>query len=219
MSEVLAALSVVLDAAERRPPGFAVRSAYLAGRIAAELGLPEERRADLVLAALVIDVGTTGPITDGIHDRRVAARRATAARDTRRCRSTCRARPARRQRSPRSGSRQASPAPSSRAASAGMDVARPGPAATSSPRTGACSRSPRSWRRWVMRRHPPTWIAPCAPSADGRSTRGSWTSCWVSGERACGPSSPTRAFRPPCWHSNPGTASAGCTTTASTPSR
>ncbi|MET0771533.1 MAG: HD domain-containing phosphohydrolase [Candidatus Limnocylindrales bacterium] len=65
MSEVLAALSVVLDAAERRPPGFAVRSAYLAGRIAAELGLPEERRADLVLAGLLIDIGTTGPITDG----------------------------------------------------------------------------------------------------------------------------------------------------------
>jgi HD-GYP domain-containing protein (c-di-GMP phosphodiesterase class II) len=65
VSEVLAALSVVLDAAERRPPGFAVRAAYLAGRIAAELGLPEERRADLVIAALLIDIGTAGPILDG----------------------------------------------------------------------------------------------------------------------------------------------------------
>lgn len=65
MSEVLAALSVLLDAAERRPPGFAVRTAYLAGRIGAELGLPEDRRADLVLASLLFDVGTTGPMTDG----------------------------------------------------------------------------------------------------------------------------------------------------------
>lgn len=65
MSEVLAALSVLLDAAERRPPGFAVRTAYLAGRIAAELGLPEDRRADLVIAALLSDIGTTGPISEG----------------------------------------------------------------------------------------------------------------------------------------------------------
>lgn len=65
MSEVLAALSVLLDAAERRPPGFAVRTAYLAGRIAAELGLPDDRRADLVIAGLLFDVGTTGPITEG----------------------------------------------------------------------------------------------------------------------------------------------------------
>ena len=65
VSEVLSALSVILDAAERRPPGFAVRCAYLAGRIAAELGLPDERRADLVIAALLVDIGTTGPITDG----------------------------------------------------------------------------------------------------------------------------------------------------------
>jgi HD-GYP domain-containing protein (c-di-GMP phosphodiesterase class II) len=65
VSEVLAALSVVLDAAERRPPGFAVRAAYLAGRLAAELGLPDERRADLVIAALLVDIGTTGPISDG----------------------------------------------------------------------------------------------------------------------------------------------------------
>jgi HD-GYP domain-containing protein (c-di-GMP phosphodiesterase class II) len=65
VSEALAALSVVLDAAERRPPGFAVRSAYLAGRIAGELGLPEERRADLVIAGLLIDIGATGPISDG----------------------------------------------------------------------------------------------------------------------------------------------------------
>lgn len=65
VSEALAALSVVLDAAERRPPGFAVRCAYLAGRMGAELGLPEERRADLVLAGLLIDIGTPGPISDG----------------------------------------------------------------------------------------------------------------------------------------------------------
>lgn len=65
MSEVLSALSVILDAAERRPPGFAIRCAYLAGRIGAELGLAEERRADLVLAGLLVDVGTTGPLSEG----------------------------------------------------------------------------------------------------------------------------------------------------------
>lgn len=65
MSEVLSALSVVLDAAERRPPGFAVRCAYLGGRIGADLGLPDERRADLVLAGLLVDVGTTGPLSEG----------------------------------------------------------------------------------------------------------------------------------------------------------
>lgn len=66
MSEVLSALSVILDAAERRPPGFAVRCAYLAGRIAAEVGLSEERRADLVLAGLLVDVGTAGPMSEGV---------------------------------------------------------------------------------------------------------------------------------------------------------
>jgi HD-GYP domain-containing protein (c-di-GMP phosphodiesterase class II) len=78
MSEVLSALSVVLDAAERRPPGFAVRCAYLAGRIAAELGLADERRADLVLAGLLVDVGTTGPMSEGAATE--AARRGTRPR-------------------------------------------------------------------------------------------------------------------------------------------
>jgi HD-GYP domain-containing protein (c-di-GMP phosphodiesterase class II) len=43
-----------------------VRTAYLAGRLGAELGLSDQRRADLVVAALLVDVGTTGPHTDGV---------------------------------------------------------------------------------------------------------------------------------------------------------
>jgi HD-GYP domain-containing protein (c-di-GMP phosphodiesterase class II) len=63
---VLSALSVLLDAAERRPSGFAVRTAYVCGRLAAELGLSDQRRADLVTAALLVDVGTIGPHTDAV---------------------------------------------------------------------------------------------------------------------------------------------------------
>ena len=64
LSEVLAALSVLLDAAERRAEGHAVRTAYIAARIGGELGLPEERRAGLLYSGLLSDVGTIGPAAD-----------------------------------------------------------------------------------------------------------------------------------------------------------
>src|SRR3954452_3492491 len=74
LSEVLAALSVVLDSAERRPEGYAVRTAYIAARIGGELALPEERRAALLYSGLLSDVGTIGPASDPVADAARARR-------------------------------------------------------------------------------------------------------------------------------------------------
>ncbi len=59
-AEVLAVLSACLDPAERRPAGHAVRAAYLASRLAAELELGDEARSDLLYAGLLRDAGSTG---------------------------------------------------------------------------------------------------------------------------------------------------------------
>ena len=64
LTELLAALSVVLDSAERRPAGHALRTAYLSARIAAQLSLPDDRRSTLLYAGLLTDIGTTGPGAD-----------------------------------------------------------------------------------------------------------------------------------------------------------
>ena len=64
LTELLAALSVVLDAAERRPEGHAVRTAFIAARIAGGLRLPDAQRSDLLYAGLLTDVGTVGPGPD-----------------------------------------------------------------------------------------------------------------------------------------------------------
>lgn len=61
LTELLAALSVVLDAAERRPEGHAVRAAYVSARVAGELSLPDDRRSGLLYAGLLTDIGTIGP--------------------------------------------------------------------------------------------------------------------------------------------------------------
>ena len=61
LTELLAALSVVLDSAERRREGHAVRAAFLSARIAGALSLPDERRSVLLYAGLLTDVGTIGP--------------------------------------------------------------------------------------------------------------------------------------------------------------
>ncbi len=68
LTELLAALSVVLDAAEHRPEGHAVRTAWIAGRIAVQLSLPNSQRADLLYAGLLGDVGTIGPSADATPD-------------------------------------------------------------------------------------------------------------------------------------------------------
>ena len=64
LTELLAVLSVVLDAAERRPEGHAVRAAYVSARVAAALSLPEDRCGALLYAGLLSDVGTVGPGPD-----------------------------------------------------------------------------------------------------------------------------------------------------------
>ncbi len=64
LTELLSALSVVLDSAERRPDGHALRAGYLSARIAAELSLPDERRSTLLFAGLLSDVGTIGPAAE-----------------------------------------------------------------------------------------------------------------------------------------------------------
>lgn len=61
LSELLAALSVVLDAAEHRSDGRAVRTAWVAGRVATHLGLPDAQRSTSVYAGLLADVGSVGP--------------------------------------------------------------------------------------------------------------------------------------------------------------
>ena len=59
-AEVLAVLSACLDPAERRPADHAVRVAYLASRIAAELEMGDDTRSDLLYAGLLRDAGSTG---------------------------------------------------------------------------------------------------------------------------------------------------------------
>ena len=59
-AELLAVLSACLDPAERRPDGHAVRVAYLASRLAAELEMGDDMRSDLLYAGLLRDAGSTG---------------------------------------------------------------------------------------------------------------------------------------------------------------
>ena len=68
-AELLAALSAGLDAAERRPEGHALRTAYLCCRMADESGLAEERRSELLYAGLLLDAGSIG-LQPSDHDPR-----------------------------------------------------------------------------------------------------------------------------------------------------
>jgi hypothetical protein len=56
-SEVLSALSFALDLVEGQPEGHTVRSCLVGMRIAARLGLDEERRSALFYALLLKDAG------------------------------------------------------------------------------------------------------------------------------------------------------------------
>ena len=56
-SRLLAALSTALDLTEGQLPGHALRTAYLAMRVAEPLGLPEVERATLFYAAFLKDAG------------------------------------------------------------------------------------------------------------------------------------------------------------------
>ena len=79
LSELLGSLSVVLDAAERRTEGHAVRTAFVAVRIATHLRLPDEQRTSALLAGLLCDIGTVGPRADpeaeALHPRRAGLSR------------------------------------------------------------------------------------------------------------------------------------------------
>jgi HD-GYP domain-containing protein (c-di-GMP phosphodiesterase class II) len=57
LSEVIGALSYALDLTEGEPPGHALRSCAIGMRLAREIGLPEDTRADLFYALLLKDAG------------------------------------------------------------------------------------------------------------------------------------------------------------------
>ena len=57
LSEVLSALSFILDRVEGQPEGHAVRSCCIGMAVAERLGLPEERRSALFYALLLKDAG------------------------------------------------------------------------------------------------------------------------------------------------------------------
>ncbi len=57
LSEVLSALSFILDRVEGQPEGHAVRSCSIGMAVAERLGLPEERRSALFYALLLKDAG------------------------------------------------------------------------------------------------------------------------------------------------------------------
>ncbi len=57
LSEVLSALSFILDRVEGQPEGYAVRSCFIGMSVAEGLGLSEERRSALFYALLLKDAG------------------------------------------------------------------------------------------------------------------------------------------------------------------
>jgi len=57
LSEVLSALSLILDRVEGQPEGHAIRSCFIGMALAERLGLPEERRSALFYALLLKDAG------------------------------------------------------------------------------------------------------------------------------------------------------------------
>jgi hypothetical protein len=82
-AELLGALSTGLDAAERRTEGHAVRTAYLACRLAEELSLPDASRADLLYAGLLLDAGSTGLVPADHEGKESASSRSRKSRGER----------------------------------------------------------------------------------------------------------------------------------------
>jgi putative nucleotidyltransferase with HDIG domain len=79
LAEILSALSFALDLTEGAVPGHALRSCVLGMRIAEELRLPSDQRADLYYALLLKDIGCSSnaarlcQIIGGGDERRVKA--------------------------------------------------------------------------------------------------------------------------------------------------
>src|SRR5260370_13000522 len=84
-SELLAALSVALDLTEGQRAGHALRTTYLALRLADRIGLPSDARRHLLSTALLKDAGCSinaaaATRTFAIEDQPLKARQAVAAR-------------------------------------------------------------------------------------------------------------------------------------------
>ena len=84
-SELLAALSVALDLTEGQRAGHALRTTYLALRLADRIGLPSDSRRDLLYTALLKDAGCSSNAAAvtrifGIEDQQLKARQAVAGR-------------------------------------------------------------------------------------------------------------------------------------------
>jgi len=84
-SELLAALSVALDLTEGQRAGHALRTTYLALRLADRIGLPRETRRALLYTALLKDAGCSSNAAAvtrifGIDDQQLKARQAVAGR-------------------------------------------------------------------------------------------------------------------------------------------
>src|SRR5713226_8579830 len=84
-SELLAALSVALDLTEGQRAGHALRTNYLALRLADRIGLPSDARRDLLYTALLKDAGCSSNAAAvtrifGIEDQQLKARQAVAGR-------------------------------------------------------------------------------------------------------------------------------------------
>ena len=84
-SELLAALSVALDLTEGLRAGHALRTAYLALRLADRIGLPQDARRHLLYTALLKDAGCSSNAAAvtrifGIDDLELKARQAVAGR-------------------------------------------------------------------------------------------------------------------------------------------
>ena len=201
--ELLAVLSVCLDAAERRADGLAVRGAYLASRIAAELGLPEDgeptscsRRCSSTWAPPA-EPPTSRPAEIEPSRRAVEG----SATGTPRCRPTCHDPRAPPPRCAPWASRRASRAPSS---SSGERWDGRGPSGRDAHHLSQDGRVLALAALVAALGHapPPRRRGPCgaARSAAGPWIRASWISCWGWDVAASGPSSPIPASRPPCWH-------------------
>jgi len=63
-NEILRALSLALDLAERQPLNHATRTAYVALQIARTMGLPESEVEDIYVAAFLHEIGATVPACD-----------------------------------------------------------------------------------------------------------------------------------------------------------
>ena len=220
LSELLASLSVVLDSAERRTERHALRAAYVAGRVATKLSLPDDQRAGLLYAGLLCDVGTVGPEADAEADAVRTRRSGMPALPARRPpRPTSRGRCEPGQSSRPWDFRSTWRRRSLRPMSAGTDTALAASRVTGSRARRDCLPSPRPWRVLARRPRRRTSTGRCVSSGDEAWTPDSSTRCCAWGVPASGTSSRTRTCSTGCSSSSRSTPSDGRMTGPSTRSR